>query len=100
MVFEVYDPAHLQNTFERVVDMMNTSQRARASRAFQLSHADSGGRTYYTLKSLDFGLEVNYTYANGYFVSAPSRALVENSVKYHESGYTRLHSPRFVAALA
>jgi len=99
MVFEVYDPAHLQNTFERVVDMMNTMATREGKKGFQLSRADSGGRAYYTIKSLDFGLEVNYTYANGYFVAAPSRALVENSVKYHESGYTLLHSPRFVAAL-
>jgi hypothetical protein len=99
MVFEVYDPAHLQQTFERVVDMMNEMAARDGKKGFQLSHTDSGGRTYYTLKSLDFGLEVNYTYANGYFVAAPSRALVENSVKYRESGYTLLHSPRFVAAL-
>ena len=99
MVFEVYDPAHLQQTFERVVEMMNEMAARDGKKGFQLSHADSGGRTYYTLKSLDFGLEVNYTYANGYLVAAPSRALVENSVKYRESGYTLLHSPRFVAAL-
>ncbi len=99
MVFEVYDPAHLQQTFETVVNKMNEMAARDGKKGFQLSHADSGGRTYYTLKSLDFGLELNYTYANGYLVAAPSRALVENSVKYRESGYTLLHSPRFVAAL-
>jgi hypothetical protein len=99
LVFEVYDPAHLQQTFDRVVNMMNEMATRDGKKGFELSHVDSGGRTYYTLKSLDFGLEVNYTYANGYLVAAPSRALVENSVKYRESGYTLLHSPRFVAAL-
>jgi len=99
MVFEVYDPAHLQQTFETVVNKMNELAARDGKKGFQLTSADSGGRTYYTLKSLDFGLEVNYTYANGYFVAAPSRALVENSVKYRESGYTLLHSPRFIAAL-
>lgn len=99
MVFEVYDPAHLQQTFETVVNKMNELATRDGKKGFQLTSADSGGRTYYTLKSLDFGLEVNYTYANGYFVAAPSRALVENSVKYRESGYTLLHSPRFIAAL-
>ena len=99
LVFEVYDPTHLQQTFETVVNMMNQMSTREGKKGFQLTHDDIGGRTYYTLKSLDFGLEVNYTYANGYLVAGPSRALIENSVKYRESGYTLLHSPRFVAAL-
>jgi hypothetical protein len=68
-------------------------------KGFEWNRSDSGGRTYYTLKSIDFGLEVSYTYANGYLIAAPSRALVDRAVKYHESGITLLHSPRFVAAL-
>ena len=99
MVFEVYDPAHLQQTFERVVDKMNELAAREGKKGFQWDRSDIGGLTYYTLKSLDFGLEVNYTYTNGYLVAGPSRALIDRAVKYHESGYTLLHSPRFVAAL-
>ena len=99
VVIEVYDPAHLQQTFERVVDKVNELAARDGKKGFQWDRADIGGRTYYTLKSLDFGLEVDYTYANGYLVAGPSRALVENSVKYRESGYTLLHAPRFVATL-
>jgi len=99
LVFEVYDPAHLQQTFETIVNKMNELAARDGKKGFELSHSDVGGRTYYTLKSLDFGLEVDYTYANGYLIAGPSLALIENSVKYHESGYTLLHSPRFVAAL-
>jgi len=73
MVFEVYDPAHLQNTFERVVDMMNTIATRREA-GLPVEPRGLGGRTYYTLSRWNFGLEVNYTYANGYFVAAPSRA--------------------------
>ncbi|MEK6320765.1 MAG: FecR domain-containing protein [Acidobacteriota bacterium] len=99
MVFEVYDPAHLQQTFERVVDKMNEIAAREGKKGFQWDRSDIGGRTYYTLKSIDFGLEVNYTYANGYLIAGPSRALIDRAVKYHDSGYTLLHSPRFVAAL-
>jgi hypothetical protein len=99
VVFEVYDPAHLQQTFERVVDKLNEMAARDGKKGFQWDRADIGGRTYYTLKSLDLGLEVDYTYANGYLVAAPSRALVALAVKYRESGGTLLHSPRFVATL-
>jgi hypothetical protein len=99
MVFEVYDPSHLQQTFERVVDLMNQEAHKTGKQGFAWDRADSGGRTFYTLKSLDFGLEVNYTYANGYMIAGPSRALVDRSVKYRENGFTILHSQKFMAAL-
>lgn len=99
MVFEVYDPAHLQQTFERVVEKMNELAAREGKKGFQWDRSESGGRTFYTLKSLDFGLEVSYTYSNGYLIAGPSRALIDRAVKYHDSGYTLLHSPRFVAAL-
>jgi hypothetical protein len=99
MVFEVYDPAHLQQTFERVVDKVNEMAVNDGKKGFQWERSDSGGRTFYTLKSLDFGLEFSYAYSNGYLVAGPSRALIDRAVKYHDSGYTLLHSPRFVAAL-
>jgi hypothetical protein len=66
---------------------------------FAWARNESGGRVFYTLKSLDYGLEVNYTYAYGYFIIAPSRALVENAIKYKESGHTLLGSPKFKATL-
>jgi hypothetical protein len=99
MVFEVYDPAHLQQTFERVVDKMNQMAASEGKKGFQWDRSDIGGHSYYTLKSLDLGLEVNYTYTNGYLIAGPSLALIDRAVKYHESGYTLLNSPRFVAAL-
>jgi len=58
---------------------------------------DISGRTYYTLKSSDFGVEVNYTYANGYMIVGPSRALVARSASLPEAGYTHLRSLRFTA---
>jgi hypothetical protein len=99
MIFEVYDPAHLQQTLERVVVNMNELAAREGKKGFEWDRSESGGRTFYTLKSLDFGLELSYAYSNGYLVAGPSRALIDRAVKYHDQGYTLLHSPRFVAAL-
>jgi FecR protein len=99
MVFEVYDPARLQRTFERVVEEVNKHAAKEGVGGLQWERSESGGHTFYTLKSVAYGVEVHYTYADGYFVAAPSRALVERSLKYRESGFTLLRSPRFTSTL-
>lgn len=99
MVFEVNDPEHLQQTLERVVSETNKEAAKFGKTGLVWDRADIGGRTYYSLKSTDFGVEVNYTYVNGYVVMGPSRAMVERSVRSQEAGYTLLRSSRFTAGL-
>ena len=99
MVFEVNDSAHLQQTLERIVGEINKEAAKFGKTGLVWDRAEIGGRTYYTLKSADFGVEVNYTYVNGYVVMGPSRAMVERSVRAQEQGYTLLRSSRFTAGL-
>jgi hypothetical protein len=99
LVFEVNDPAHLQQAFERVVDEINKQMAKEGKNGLGWDKADAGGHTYYTLRSKDFGVEVNYVFANGYMIAGPTRALIENALKYHDSGITLRHSPRFMAGL-
>src|SRR5204862_7264615 len=59
-----------------------------------------GWRTYDTLGSAEFGfLEVDYTYANGYLIVGPSRALVERALTSRDSGQSLLRSAKFTAGL-
>ncbi len=99
MIFEVYDQGRLQQTFERVVDEVNKRAAKVGAGGLQWERSESGGRTFYALKSVTYGVELHYTYANGYLVAAPSRALVDRALKYRESGYTLLNSPRFTSTL-
>jgi hypothetical protein len=99
MVFEVYDQTRLQQTFERVVDEVNKQAARVGVGGLRWERSESGGRTFYALKSMAFGVELHYTYANGYLLAAPSRALVERSLKYNESGFTLVRSPRFTSTL-
>src|SRR5262252_417983 len=98
-VFQVDDQQHLQQTLELIVGKINAEMAEHGKKGLAWAQAESGGRVFYTLRSLEYGLEVNYTYAYGYFIAAPSRALVENAIKYRESGHTLLGSPKFKAAL-
>ena len=99
MVFEVNDSAHLQQTLERIVGEINKEAAKYGKTGLVWDRADIGGRSYYTLKSADFGVEVNYAYVNGYVVMGPSRAMVERSVQMQEQGYTLLRSAKFTAGL-
>jgi FecR protein len=100
LVFEVNDPAHLQQTLERVVGEVNKEAARFGKGSLAWEQASIGGRIYYTLRSSDFGfLEVNYTYANGYLIVGPSRALVERSLTTHDNGLSLLRSAKFTAGL-
>lgn len=99
-VVQVDDQQHLQQTLDRTIEKINVEAAKHGKKGFVATRAESGGRTYYTIKSLDVALvEVNYAYAYGYFIAAPSRSLVENAIKYKESGYTLLQAAKFKATL-
>jgi hypothetical protein len=99
MVLEVYDPSHLQSTYERLIEQLNAALANEGKRGFEWEKNEAGGLTFYTLRSLDQGLELSYAYIDGYMVVAPSRALVDRAARYREAGYSLLHSPRFIASL-
>ncbi len=100
VVFEVNEPEHLQQALEHVVSEVNKEAAKFGRHGLTWQQADVSGRKYYTLKSSDFGfLEINYTYANGYWIVGPSRALVERALSIQESGFSLLHSAKFTAGL-
>lgn len=100
LVFQVNDPTHLQQAFERVVDEVNKETAKEGKKGLEWEKSESGGRTYYALRSKDFGgVEVNYVFANGYLIACPTRALVDQALRYHDSGSTLTHSPQFMAGL-
>ena len=100
LVFEVNDPAHLQQTLERVVGEVNKEAAKFGKKGLTWDQSELASRKYYTLKSADFGLlEVNYTFVNGYMIVGPSKALVERSLRSQESGLSLLRSAKFTAGL-
>ena len=99
LIFEVNDPAHLQQAFEHVVEEVNKQMAKEGKAGLGWDRTDAGGHTYYTLRSKDFGVEVNYVFANGYLIACPTRALVDQALKYHDSNVNLSHSAKFVAGL-
>ena len=100
LVFEVNDPQHLQQTLEHVVVEVNKEAAVFGKSGLVWDNTASGGRTFYSLKSPDFGfVEVNYVYSNGYMIVAPSRALIERALAARDTGASLLHSSKFTAGL-
>jgi len=99
MVVEVYDQAHLQTTLGLLATDLNQWAVSDGKPGVQLQQTTVNGQVYYTLKSNDGGMEIDYTYANGYLVAAGSLALVERALQYQSTSYNLPHSQVFVAAL-
>lgn len=99
IVLEVYDQPKLQETFERAIEKLNQFSVLHGKGKLILESATSGDRTFYSIRSAGTGVEVYYTYANGYLVGAPSRALLEQSIANREAGNTLVRSSRFMSAL-
>jgi hypothetical protein len=99
MIVEVYDQPKLQQTYERVVDKLNGFAAQHGQRGLAWENTTEGAQTYYKLRSVDFGFEVNYTYSNGYMIVAPTKAMLQLALQYRESGTTLLKSQRFTSAL-
>jgi ferric-dicitrate binding protein FerR (iron transport regulator) len=99
LVLEVNDQAKMQQTLERIVAEVNKEAAKRKQKGLVWQNENADGRALYSVKSADIGVELNYTYADGYLVAAPTRALVQRALQYRDAGTSILTSSRFRSAL-
>jgi len=96
LIVEVYDPVTLFHTLERAVSLVNTQLVADGQSALVFEASEVGGRTYYTLSrdGID-GHQAVFAALDGYLLVAPSRALIEQSISYRDSGVSVVASTMF-----
>ncbi|MBW8873773.1 MAG: FecR domain-containing protein [Acidobacteria bacterium] len=94
LVAEVYDPARLQQTFEKAVAQCDAELRAHGKGGLQITHESAGGRTYYTIQSTEPKVEIHYLFEDGYLLAGPSRALLERTLQQRDSGVTLATAPK------
>ena len=94
LVAEVYDPARLQQTFEKAVARLNDELRAQGKAGIQLLSEQSGGHTFYALQGTEPKVELHYLFEDGYLLAGPSRALLERTLQQRDSGVTLATSPK------
>ena len=100
LVFQVNDPARLQQTFQRVVDEANKYAAQKQHKGLTLTSVQEGDQTFYTISSNDLrAVEINYVFSKGYMIAGPSRALIKQALTYRDSGVTLRSSAKFTAGL-
>ncbi len=102
LVVEVYDSARLQSALQRLVEATNQEASAHGQNpGLTMSQEASNGRAYYRISSpamKKFG-DINYTFADGYLVAAPSRTLIDQALSYHANGTGIARTNKFVSLI-
>jgi hypothetical protein len=100
-IVEVNDPGALQVAIDRLVQAVNREAQKSNQPGITLHQAQSAGRTFYTIQSQGAGLstEYDYTFADGYMILAPSRALLLAALQTHANGTSLARSASFRALL-
>jgi hypothetical protein len=100
-VVEVNNSGALQVAIDKLVQSFNRETQKSNQPGVTLTQTQVGGRTFYTIQSQGVGLstEYDYTFADGYMIMAPSRALVLAALQTHANGTSLARSASFHALL-
>ncbi|HUR36919.1 MAG TPA: FecR family protein [Terriglobales bacterium] len=101
IVVEVNDQQKLQSVLEQFVARLNQEAAAEGKPGASLTREDVDDRTYFTFKGTEGAqlFNVHYTFAHGYMVVAPSRALVMKALQVRDSGNAITRSSSFIALM-
>ncbi len=100
-VIEVNNSGALQVAIDKLVQNFNLDAQKSNRPGVTINQAQVGGRTFYTIESQLGGLstEYDYTFADGYMIMAPSRALLLAALQTHANGTSLARSASFRALL-
>jgi hypothetical protein len=98
LVTEVYNPGRFQSALDRLVTAVNQKLTAEGKLPLRTAQEVVDGRRYYMLAAGQPNplLEAHYTYADGYLIAAPSRALVAQALQVKQSRTSIMRSTRFM----
>jgi ferric-dicitrate binding protein FerR (iron transport regulator) len=99
VVLEVDNGPRLENAIQFAVTNVNRLLAAQGKPTITLASETVEGKTYHSLKSEGNPVEVHYTFWTGYMIVAPSRALLTEAIRVHDSGISLVRSTAFRAQL-
>jgi hypothetical protein len=101
LITEVYDPVRIEATLEKFVDACNRETVKAGGKPLRTAQETVEGRKYYMIAGADGSplTEAHYTFADGYMIAGPSRALVSRALQVKSAGTSITHSAAFVALL-
>lgn len=98
LIAEVYSPDRMQWGIDHIVQAVNKSSECTDCK-ITLTSEQVGSRMYYTLSNDKIAYEVDYTFVDGFFVAAPSRALLNRAIQTRETGFVLSRSEAFRSQL-
>jgi hypothetical protein len=99
-VIEVNNSNSLEQALERMTGAIRQLAPANAPHSITIEPSDAGGQRYYSVLDTVTGNTVaQYTYADGYMIVAPSRALLIQALQAYSTGNSLANSAAFKALL-
>lgn len=100
-IIEVNSSGSLQLAIEKLVQALNREAEKSNRPGLTLNQTQVEGRTFYTiqLQSPGISTEYDYTFADGYMIVAPSRALLLAALTTHSNGTSLARSTSFHSLL-
>jgi ferric-dicitrate binding protein FerR (iron transport regulator) len=97
LIVEVYDPARAQAALDRIVEAFNRQLSAGGGQPMRTAQETVDGRTYRMIAAATPNplLEAHYTFANGYLIAGPTRALVSKALQIKTAGTSIAKSAKF-----
>jgi chaperone required for assembly of F1-ATPase len=99
-VIEVNNSQLLEQTLEKLADALRSQTKGNNAHSIVIESADVSGQRFYSLQDTSTETTVaQYTFANGYMIVAPTRALIMEALQTYASGDSLAHSAAFRALL-
>jgi hypothetical protein len=99
-VIEVNDSQRLEQTLEKLTASIRAQNQGTKAHSIAIESSDAGGQPFYAVHDLTSGnIVANYTFADGYMIVAPSRALVMEALQTYSTGNSLARSAAFRALL-
>lgn len=98
LVMQVYDFNRLQYAIGKIIAAANADAAAHQHPGVQLTSDTVDDRTFYQLRPQDpkaLGMEIDYTFADGYLIAGPSRAMVLEALRTKQTGDSLARSSTF-----
>jgi hypothetical protein len=99
VVIEVNDMPRLENAIQAAVTNINRELLMLQKPEWSLGSETVEGKTYHALTSKGPPVEIHYTSWMGYMIVAPSRALLTETIRIHDSGNSISRSAAFRAEM-
>jgi len=99
-VIEVHDSVRLEQTLERLTAAIRSQNQGPGAHSIAIESSRGGAQTFYAVRDVTSGTTVaQYTFAYGFMIIAPSRAMLIEALQTHDSGNSLSHAAAFRALL-